>query len=246
MSQRFWAVVAARMGSERLPGKSMALLAGKPAFVHIAERLGRSRHLTGVVLATTTLAEDDSLRAAARSLSVPHFSGSVVDVLGRTLAAARSVAADVIVQITGDCPLVDPGVVDRVIEAYRRERPDYASNIRPPTYPNGFDTEVFATSVLAEVDRLTSDTADREHVSLYIYEHPERYRLLGVTAPPEHCWPELRLTLDTAEDHALISAVFDALHPLNPRFGLSDVLAFLRAHPNLLELNRHIPQRPPR
>lgn len=245
-SSRLWAVVAARMGSERMPGKSMALFAGRPAFAHIVDRLRRSRHLHGIVLATTEGAEDDPLRGCARQVGVPAFSGSATDVLGRTLGAARYVGADVIVQITGDCPLIDPDVVDRVIDAYLAERPDYASDRLIETYPNGMDTEVFATSVLAEVDRATNDPADREHVSLYIYEHPERYRLLNVPAPPEHVWPQLRLTLDTPEDYALISALYEALYPVDPTFGLDQILTYLRDHPELLELNRAIQQRPAR
>lgn len=221
----------------------MALLAGRPAFAHIVERLRGSAHLDGIVLATTVGREDDPLREVSRSLDVPSYSGSATDVLGRTLAAARSVEADVIVQITGDCPLIDPCIVDRVIDAYKADRPDYASNTQPPTYPNGMDTEVFATDLLAEVAELTRDPADREHVSLYIYEHPDRYRLLPVTAPPEHRWPELRLTLDTEEDYALLRALFDALHPKDPRFGLGSVIDYLDLHPELLAHNLHVRQR---
>lgn len=242
----FYAVVAARMGSERLPGKSMAILAGKPAFQQIAERLGSSRHLSGVVLATTDLPQDKPLRDCARRLGVPHFAGSSEDVLGRTLAAAKFVGADRIVQVTGDCPLIDPIVVDYTIEAYIRERPDYAYNRLIETYPNGMDTEVFATSILEEVAELTNDPADREHVSLYIYEHPERYRLLNVEAPPEHRWPDLRLTLDTREDYELISKLFDALYPRNPLFSLTEIIECLTANRSWLEINRQVTQKPAR
>lgn len=241
-----WAVVAARMASERLPGKSMASLVGRPAFAHIVDRLRRSPYLDGIVLATTESPTDDPLRACARQVGIPAFSGSTADVLGRTLAAAKSVGANVIVQVTGDCPLIDAAVVDRVIEAYRGAKPDYTSNRLTPTYPNGMDTEVFATSVLEQVAGLTDDPADREHVSLYIYDHPERYRLLNVFAPPEHAWPELRLTLDTTEDLQLIRAVFEALYPKDPAFGLSEILTYLRDHPTILEYNKDVRQRPAR
>lgn len=240
------AVVAARMASERLPGKSMALLCGVPAFEHIFRRLKRSRHLSGVILATTDRADDEPLRDCARRLGCPWFAGSSPDVLGRTLAAADSVEADVIVQVTGDCPLIDPTVVDRTIDAYLRERPDYASNCLRQSYPNGMDTEVFATSLLREVAGLTNDPADREHVSLYFYEHPGRFRLLNVDAPDEHRSPDLRLTLDTQDDYALISRLFDALYPRNPGFGLSEILEWLAKHPEPIELNRHVQQKPVR
>ena len=229
-----WAVVAARMGSSRMAGKSMAVLAGRPSLAHIVARLRRSRHLDGIVVATPDGAENDPIRACARAQGVPCFSGSEDDVLGRTLGAARSVGAEVIVQVTGDCPLADPRIVDRVIEAYRRDRPDYAANCLARSYPDGMDVEVFSTAVLAEADRATTDPGDREHVSLYIYGHPERYRLLNVPAPPEHTWPDLRLTLDTPEDYRVIGAIYDRLYPNDPDFGLDETLAWLRAHPEVL------------
>jgi spore coat polysaccharide biosynthesis protein SpsF len=239
-----WAVVTARMASTRLPGKHMLPLAGRPALARLLERLGRSRYLDGIMFATTTGSEDDVLERVATEAGARSFRGSAEDVLDRTVRAARSVDADVIVDITGDCPLVDHGIVDRVVDAFLERRPDYAANIIPPTYPNGMDVQVYPRSVLEEVDGLTRDPADREHVTLYIYEHPERYRLLNLTAPPEQHWPELRLTLDTREDYALISAVYDALFPERPDFTLDDVLALLRRDRALLDLNKDIVQKP--
>jgi spore coat polysaccharide biosynthesis protein SpsF len=153
------------------------------------------------------------------------------------------VEADIIVQVTGDCPLIDPAVVDRTVAAYLQERPDYACNRMPEAYPNGLDVEVFATAILAEVAALTEDPVDREHVSLYIYERPDRYRLLNVPAPAEHFWPDLRLTLDTPEDYQLIAAIYEALYPTNPHFGLTETLTWLRANPMWLEVNKHIEQK---
>jgi spore coat polysaccharide biosynthesis protein SpsF len=246
MTSRTVAVVAARMGSERLPGKSMAMLAGKPAFAHLAERLKRSRLLDDIVLATTHLPEDEPLRACAASLEVPFFAGSPSDVLGRTLKAARSVAAEVIVQVTGDCPLIDPQIVDRVIQTYRAERPDYAANVIPSTYPNGMDVEVFATSLLSEVDGITTDAVDREHVSLYIYEHPDRYRLINVAAPAHLSRPQLRLCIDTEQDYEVVRAIYQALYPIRPDFHLDDILGFLDAHPAIAALNASVEQKPAR
>ena len=217
-----------------MPGKSMAMLAGRPSLAHIIARLRRSCHLDGIVVATPKGPANDPIRACADAEGVACFSGSEEDVLGRTLGAARSVGADVIVLVTGDNPLIDPLVVGRVIEAYRRERPDYASNCLVRTYPDGIEVEVFATAVLAEVDGATREPAHREHVTLYICERPHRYRLLNVPAPPEHTWPDLRITLDTEDDYRLIGAIYDALYPVDPAFGLPETLAWVRAHPNLL------------
>lgn len=241
-----WAVVAARMGSSRMPGKSLAPLAGSPALAHIIHRLRRSRHLQGVVVATTTSPGDDLIRACALAEGARVFSGSSEDVLDRTLRAADSVGADLIVQVTGDCPLIDVAICDLVIERFLEDAPDYASNAIARTYPAGMDVEVFPTTLLGEVAELTTDPADREHVTLYLYEHPERYRLLNVEAPPRHHRPALRLTLDTPEDHALISALYDALYARDPAFGLDAILRSLDADPSLAALNAHVGQKPAR
>lgn len=238
-----WGIVAARMGSSRMPGKSLAPLAGSPSLAHIIRRLRRSRFLDGVAVATTESAGDDAIRACAAAEGAPAFSGSADDVLDRTLRAARFVGASLIVQVTGDCPLIDPAVVDRAIELFLREKPDYASNGMTETYPNGMGVEVFPTSVLAEVSGLTVDPADREHVTLYIYEHPERYRIQSVEAPPQHARPDLRLTLDTREDYAVISALYDALYPRDPFFGLDATIAHLDRHPEIAALNAHVRQK---
>jgi spore coat polysaccharide biosynthesis protein SpsF len=223
-----WAVVAGRMGSSRMPGKTMADLAGRPSLLHIVDRLRRVPALDGVVIATTDDPSDDPIRAAGRSEGVPVFSGSPDDVLDRTLRAARSVGATTIVQVTGDCPLVDPDVVGATIEAFLRERPDYASTVLgEETWPVGLDVEVFATETLAGVDRVATEPRHREHVSLYIYEHPEKYRLLGLRAEGDERRPELRLTLDTVDDYEVISAVYAALYPANPEFGIRDAIAYL-------------------
>ena len=228
------------MGSSRLPGKTMAELVGRPSLAHIVDRLNRAAELDGVVVATTDRGEDDPIRVCAAAAGVPCFSGSPDDVLGRTLAAARSVRARTIVQITGDCPLIDPAVVDRVIARYRDERPDYAANVLGDrlTFPAGLSVEVFGTRLLSEVDTLTADSRDREHVSLFIYEHPERYRLLEVEATGDERRPDLWLTLDTEDDLRGIRAIYEALFPSNPHFGYREILDLVARRPEIAALNR--------
>jgi spore coat polysaccharide biosynthesis protein SpsF len=236
-----WAVVAGRMGSSRLPGKTMADLAGKPSLWHIIERLRRVSSLDGVVVATTTDASDDLIRECAEQSNAPCYSGSAEDVLGRTLAAAQSVGARTIVQVTGDCPLVEPSVVERVIEVYRDDMPDYVSTVLGgETYPVGLDVEVFSTALLGEVERTTSDPHDREHVSTFIYGHPERYRLRGIEAEGDRRRPDLRMTLDTDDDLEVVRALYQALWPANPTFSIDDAIEFLDRNPDLARRNQPV------
>lgn len=237
------AIIEARMKSTRMPGKNLRPIMGRPMLEMLIERLKRSKLLDGIVVATTTDASDDVIEALCSKLGVGCFRGSMEDVLDRVLRAAQSVDADVIVEITGDCPLTDPGIVDQAVEFFLKNKYDYVSNVLKLTYPLGIAVQVFPVKVLEEVSRLTQDPADREHVSLYIYEHPERYSLHNIDSGLPEKYRNYRLTVDTPEDFALICAVFEALYPDKPAFDLGDMLTFLDSNPDLLELNRSIQQR---
>ncbi len=237
------ATVEARMRSSRLPGKVLLELAGKPALERLVERLRRARRVDQVVIATTDNPADAPIAELAERLGVGCFRGSEDDVLDRVLSAARAYAADVIVETTGDCPLLDPEVVDRVIEAYQAGGADYVSNVLERTYPRGLDVQVFATAVLAEVAALTDDPADREHVSLYIYQHPEKFRLKNVASGLPERYHSLRLTLDTPEDLSLLRAVYEELSPSRPDFRLEDVLRLFDRRPELAALNSAVRQK---
>ncbi len=242
-SHPIWAVVLARMGSSRLPGKSMAPLSGSPSLAHIIKRLQRVPSIDGIVVATTSAPEDDVICECARTTAVSVYRGSADDVLGRTVAAARSVGAATIVRVGGDCPLIDPAVVEAVIAAFQRHRPDFASScLRPREYPLGIAVEVFPAALLEEVAREAVASRDREHVTLFFEEHPERFTLLGVAPATGAKRPDLRLTLDTPSDHELIAALYDALYETDPCFGLDAVLAHLDRHPELAALNEDVAQ----
>lgn len=237
------AIVQARMSSSRLPGKIMRPVVGRPLLELLVERLKRARRVDEVVIATTTNDGDDLVESLTQRLGIGCFRGSEHDVLDRVLRAAHAAQADVIVEITGDCPLIDFEVIDDLVDVYQRNDYDYVANILRRTYPRGLDTQVFATSVLEEVARLTNDPADHEHVSLYIYEHPERFKLHNVESGlPKEFW-DLRLTVDTAEDFELVRRIYEELYSVNPAFTLKDLIELFQRQPELRGINQHIRQK---
>lgn len=234
------ATIEARMRSSRLPGKVLMSAAGRPLLQHMVERLARASTLDAIVIATTTDGSCDPIEELAARLGVGCYRGSEDDVLGRVLEAAQSAQADVIVETTGDCPLIDPSIVDRVIETFLAADVDYCTNVLGRTYPPGMDVQVFPRAVLEEVAALTDDPVDHEHVSIYIYDHPKRFRLLDVPSGLDPDVATLRLTLDTPEDYQLIRTIFEELYPSHPEFGFNDVLELLRRRPELRRINERI------
>src|ERR1700687_1790317 len=203
---RVIATVEARMGSSRLPGKSMKLILGKPVLELLLERLRRSQTIHDIVVATTTQPED---------------------VLDRVARAADWAAADVIAEITGDCPLTCPEVVDEAVRRFLKGDIDYLSNLLVQTYPQAVDFRVFRAKDLKEINETLAgeDASLREHVYLYFEEHAEKYRVHVMKAPPEYHRPEWRLDLDFPEDLVLLTKIFGALYPQNPAFTLKDLIA---------------------
>lgn len=237
------AIVQARMSSSRLPGKILRPVVGKPLLELLVERLKRASRVDEVVIATTTNDGDDQVEDLTRRLGIGCYRGSEHDVLDRVLQAAHAAKADVIVEITGDCPLIDFQVIDKLVDVYQSNGFDYVANVLKRTFPRGLDTQVFATSVLEEVARLTNDPVDHEHVSLYIYEHPERFKLHNVESGlPEEYW-DLRLTVDTAEDFELVRRIYEELYPANPAFTIQDIVSLFQRQPALRSINQHISQK---
>ena len=232
--------IQARMGSTRLPGKVLKEAAGKPLLAHMVERLKHVPDIDKIIIATTDKATDDPIVELAEDVGVDFYRGSEDDVLSRVLEAALYHDIDLIIETTGDCPLIDPETIHQIIKTYHVSDVDYVSNVIERSYPIGMDTQVFATDILADVTKRTDDPQDHEHVSLFIYRHPEIYRLKNVLASPELMAPDWRLTLDTPEDYTLIKTVFETLHPDNPAFSLADMFALFKDRPELLEINSHV------
>jgi spore coat polysaccharide biosynthesis protein SpsF len=235
-------IVQARMTSTRLLGKVLLPLAGEPMLLRLLERLRRVQRANGIVVVTTTNATDDPIAALCVQLGVPYLRGSEHDVLSRYADAARLHGADTVVRITSDCPLIDPALIDRVVETYEEGGSDYVSNMLSPTWPYGMAVEVFSAAALAQAHAEATQAAEREHVTPFLYWHPERYRLRNVASPvdlSQHRW-----TVDTPEDYELVGRLFDHLMPTRPNFTQADVLALLNQHPDWIGINQHIQQKP--
>jgi len=244
MSKNIHAIIQARMTSSRLPGKVLLEGFKKPILEHQIERLRWSKHITDVIVATTTNATDDPVIELCDKLNVKYFRGSEENVLQRVLDTMRHHNTDIIVEITGDCPLIDYQVVDEVIEYYLNNQYDYVSNVMERTYPRGLDTQVFSKDVLEKVNSLTSHPMDREHVSIYIYKHPQTFSCSGIKLPANLAHPEYRWTLDTQDDYKFIKTVFEQLYPTNPKFSYKDIYQLIQKMPELLEINKAIQQKP--
>ncbi len=234
-------IVQARLTSTRLPGKVLLPLAGAPMLTRLIERLRRVKLADAIVIATTTNTTDDPIAALCGQLGVPYHRGSEHDVLSRYADAAREHGADVVVRITSDCPLIDPALVDQLISTYREGGCDYVSNMLPPTWPYGMAVEVFTAAALHEAHAEATQDSEREHVTPFIYWHPERYRLRNVESPTD--LSVQRWTVDTPEDYELVRRLFERLYPVNQQFSLADVQKVMEAHPDWLCINQHIQQK---
>lgn len=234
--ERTVVTIEARMGSSRLPGKMLLPVCGKPVLQHVIERLQRVLLADELVVATTSQPGDDLIEGLCNDLGVTVYRGSENDVLSRLIEAVEYVGGDVIVQNTGDCPFIDPTVVDRAIEVFHSSDVDYVSNRLRRTYPAGQDPQVFRLDTLKRVAELTEDPEDREHGSYYIYTHPELFTMKNFEAEDIYC-PEKRWLLDYPEDFDFMKAVYSRLYLTNPEFNLYDILSLLEEQPEIEGLN---------
>ena len=234
------AIIQARTSSTRLPGKVLADVGGRTMLARVVRRTSRAALVDAVVVATSDAPADDPIVDECRRLAVPCFRGDEEDVLDRFFRAAAAHAADVVVRITADCPLIDPELIDHVAGRFLEERPDYASNVLRRTWPRGLDTEVVSAGALARAWLEASEPYERVHVTPYIYHHRERFRLLSVTGREDSS--DARWTVDSPADLDLVREVYRRLGN-DDRFGWQDVRRLLAAEPDLAEINRHVKQK---
>lgn len=238
------AIIQARMGSTRLPGKVMKDLCGKPVLEHVIRRVSRMKEIDEIVIATTCMPQDIVIEELSEKLSVKCFRGSENDVLSRYYFAAMDNIADHIVRITSDCPLFDPAVGDSVVRFYQEHDCDIVSNAGAldsgRTFPPGLDTEVFSFPVLAEAFRNAREKYQREHVTPYIYEYPGN-RVFHFNN--EYDYSHFRWTLDTEEDFNLIQRVYQELFHGAHDFSMAHIVELMSRKPYLTFLNADIQQK---
>lgn len=239
------ASIEARMGSSRLPGKVLMDVCGKPVLSRLLDRLRRCKFLDGIVLATTVNSKDDVLEQWADKEDIACYRGDEEDVLQRVVGAHAMMGSEVIVEVTGDCPLLDPGIIDLGIETFMANECDVVTNTRYPSYPQGCDVQVFRTGDLVRVSKEIHDKAVREHVSLHFYEAKEKYRVFHLVAPSHQRFPKLRLQLDYIEDLFLVRKIYQELESkYGLFFRLDHVVDLLRDKPELAKINAHCDEKP--
>lgn len=231
------------MTSTRLPGKVLLEVQGRSLLEIQLERLRRCSRVDQIVVATTTNPQDDPLVTLADRLGLASFRGDEMDVLARYAGAARMAGADWIVRVTSDCPLIDPEVVDAVIQLAQdpAKALDYASNTLDRTFPRGLDAECFTARALFEADAEARLPGEREHVTPFLYRHPGRYRIAQYSGEADHS--RHRWTVDTPEDFLLVDKLLRALLPVNTEFGWRDALVLMEDHPDWFLLNTAVPQK---
>lgn len=233
------AIIEARMTSKRLPGKVLKKVEDKPMLKYLIERLDLVKSLDDIVIATTNNETDNVIEDFAKQESVKIFRGSENNVLERVLFAARNNHAQTIVKITGDCPIIDPNIVEYCIRMYKENNVDFLSNGHIRSYPDGMDVAVFEISSLEKSYNLTSDKLDLEHVTLHMRKNPSLFAPLYLLAPPELHWPELGLTLDEPDDLKLITKIIE--HFGKERiFTCNDVIQFIKTNKKLLKINEKV------
>jgi spore coat polysaccharide biosynthesis protein SpsF len=238
---RVVAIIQARTGSTRLPGKVLRELGGKTVLARVIERARAIPGVDEVVVATTTSGRDDAIVAESRRAGAATYRGSEDDVLARYVGAARQAGAEIIIRITSDCPLLDPELIGAMLARFASEPADYLSNTVQRTFPRGLDAEILGMGALERAGHEAEAAHEREHVTPYIWQHPDEFRVLQHTGTPDRS--SLRWTLDTVEDWDFLNALFGRL----ARFGLQPtthgVLEALRLDPGLLRINAHVEQK---
>lgn len=237
---RVVAIIQARCGSTRFPNKVFADLCGKPFIWHVVNRLKFVHLLDHIVLATTDRPSDDKLYYWAKENGVDVYRGSESNVLNRYYEAANYAKADIIVRITADDPFKEPGLIDKAINTLQEGGYDFVCNNCPPSYPEGLDIEVFTKAALDKEEELSTSNFEREHVTQYIYHHPEKFKMFNISNVGENL-SYLRWTVDTKKDFQMVARIYSFLYKNDSEiFYMNDILLLLKGHPEIEMMNSDV------
>lgn len=232
--------IQARTSSSRLPNKVLLPLCGEPLFIRMIERIKRASLCGTLVVATSLNQEDDIIECLCNKNGIHCFRGSLSDLLDRHFQLAREYKADALVKIPSDCPLIDPLIIDQVIGYYLQNYPayDYVSNLHQATYPDGNDVEIMSFGALEKAWIEADKDFEREHTTPYLWENPSVFNIGNVTWPMGRDFSTShRFTIDYEEDYRFISAIYNELFPLKPRFGLDDIITLIEKDPSIMRMN---------
>lgn len=231
------------MGSERLPGKPLREIAGRPLLGHLLDRVRQAQGIDDIIVATSEREENDCIEAFCKQERVFSFRGAEDDVLGRMLGALEETKATIGIEVYGDGPLIDPAMIEECLGIFQEEGPyDLVGNDMKATYPSGMYTEVFTVAALRNSAERTQDPTIREHGTLYLRQHPEIYKVKNVEAQGIFHRPKIHLDVDTEFDVRVIEAIIQHFTPRKD-YTLEEIVGFLDTHQEIAESNRHIHRR---
>ena len=233
------AIVEARMTSSRLPGKHMLTILDKPVLKYLIERLEQSNFINEIVVAITDNHSDNILAEYLELNEINFFRGSEENVMLRVIEAAEFFSADIICEVTGDCPLIDPKLIDELIKEFLNSDVEYACN-GITGLPDGMGSQVFKLDTIKKSYKMTQDILDREHVTLHIRNNPEIFSILSLPTPNDLCWPELGLTLDEKSDFQLIKLIIEEFRNKIVKTSCKEILLFLKENPELASINQDV------
>jgi spore coat polysaccharide biosynthesis protein SpsF len=238
------AIIQARMGSTRLPGKVLLKIMGKPMLWYLVERVKKAKNIDTIVVATSNKHQDKEIVEFCKKYNINYFQGSESDVLDRFYNAAKKYKADIIYRITGDCPLVDPILIDKLYELYQKGNFNHigiaagAGAIKEEKrFPSGLDTECFSFKVLEEAYNKATKPSDREHVTPYIWRNRDVFKIGSLKSDEDYSY--IRLTVDNKEDFLIVKKIYETLYPLKNDFSMKDILNFFEQNQNLFKQNSH-------
>lgn len=238
------AIIQARVGSVRFPEKVLKKINGKPMIGQVINRVKLSKKIDKIVLAIPDTVQDNVLFELAKKLNTVCIRGSEQDVLSRYLKAAKETKADIIIRITGDCPLIDQKIIDEMLDEFEKEKCDYLLNdAKNEGHPRGFDVDIFSLEALEKIARLANKDYYREHITTFMLEHPEMFKIRYYKAPEKLYRPNYRFCIDEKPDLVLVRKIFEHFKPRED-FSAEEIIEYLDKNPKIASINKNVKQKP--